>query len=647
MNLFSYSTKFGVLSVILVIAFLIADDLQGQSYNQKGTPPKEIPDIFSQWEVPGSMEASEDIPYPPNWERPESTRIEPHFLLVYLSANARIGNIPLNRGDYIGAFFVGDNGTLVCGGAGFWKADSTIIFAIAGDDPQTPHKEGFAYGAVINYKLFSFTTMKDYTVTTINFDTSPGSGFISGVKWYPLALSAATNVKANVIFDAYATVDENPICGGESSQLNANVYIGPGEPYTYNWTSNPVGFTSTLKNPVVTPESTTQYILTAHSGTLTSEHNVTLIVTEYPVTNAGADGTVCGNQTYQLSGTAENYSSVLWSTSGSGTFDDPTSLNSVYTPGSQDISAGQITLILNAQPLSPCSTSFNDLLSLTVLPLPTIAAGSDKQACGNDQILLNATAQYYGAIQWTTSGTGTFTQPTSLQTQYQPSNADISNSAVTLTVCASSVQPCVANICDTLIISFLLEPTASAPATKIICENQTANLTGSASNYSSTLWTTAGDGTFNNPNALSIAYTPGPNEKINGVVTLTFTAFPLQPCTTTATKQTVVTVKKLPVVNAGTTDLVCQNTCLQLNGTATGYNVLIWSTLGDGYFSNPNILSPLYFPGTNDNTIGTFKLVLKGTASLPCSLPDYDTLQVTIVENPLGFAGNDATICQT
>jgi len=230
MNFLHYSNKLSVPFSILVIVFLITNNLKGQSNNQKEASSPEILYDFNQQEVPGSREATESFPYPPHWERPESSRVEPHFLIVNLTANPRIGEIPIQEGDYIGAFYVGDNGTLVCGGAGFWKADSTIIFAITGDDPQTNHKEGFAYGAVINYRLFSFTTMKDYAVNTINFDTSPGSGFISGAKWYPLALSSATNVKANVTFDAYATSTPNPICIGESSQLNANIFIGPGGP---------------------------------------------------------------------------------------------------------------------------------------------------------------------------------------------------------------------------------------------------------------------------------------------------------------------------------------------------------------------------------------------------------------------------------
>ena len=53
---------------------------------------------------------------------------------------------------------------------------------------------------------------------------------------------------------------------------------------------------------------------------------------------------------------------------------------------------------------------------------------------------------------------------------------------------------------------------------------------GTASNFASLLWTTSGDGTFNNDSVAACLYTPGPLDRSNGVVTLTLTAQPLAPC---------------------------------------------------------------------------------------------------------------------
>ncbi len=302
-----------VLSLPVFFGFDLIDEQDANNYkpqvNHVERPAGEIIYHSYQPEVPESRELSDNYPYPPNWETPESSRIEPHFLIVTLQANPRIGEIPIQEGDYIGAFFVGDNGTLVCGGAKYWKADSAIIFAMTGDDPETTHKEGFSYGEVIHYKLFSFTTMKEYTVTTISFDTSPGSGYVSGVKWYPLGLSSTTNVKANVTFDAYATANPNPVCLGNPVSLAGNIFIGTTGNYTFNWTSNPPGFSSNLRYPpAVTPLVNTTYNLSVFDGSFTSTHQLLVVVNQNPSqVNAGTDITVCATQAAQIAGSAINY----------------------------------------------------------------------------------------------------------------------------------------------------------------------------------------------------------------------------------------------------------------------------------------------------------------------------------------------------
>jgi len=46
---------------------------------------------------------------------------------------------------------------------------------------------------------------------------------------------------------------------------------------------------------------------------------------------------------------ASNYSSLFWETTGDGFFDDPSVLNTFFTPGSSDIVKGNVTLILNVE----------------------------------------------------------------------------------------------------------------------------------------------------------------------------------------------------------------------------------------------------------------------------------------------------------
>jgi gliding motility-associated-like protein len=79
---------------------------------------------------------------------------------------------------------------------------------------------------------------------------------------------------------AAPTASPNPICLGQSTQLNANA-TGGSNNYTYSWSSSPAGFTSTLENPTVSPAVTTNYTVTVSDGFTTTTSSVS--VTVYPL----------------------------------------------------------------------------------------------------------------------------------------------------------------------------------------------------------------------------------------------------------------------------------------------------------------------------------------------------------------------------
>lgn len=78
---------------------------------------------------------------------------------------------------------------------------------------------------------------------------------------------------------AYA--DPATICQGESSQIFALAGGGTGD-YTFLWTSDPPGFTSTLQNPEVMPLETTTYFVTASDGITTASASVMVFVNPMP-----------------------------------------------------------------------------------------------------------------------------------------------------------------------------------------------------------------------------------------------------------------------------------------------------------------------------------------------------------------------------
>lgn len=184
---------------------------------------------------------------------------------------------------------------------------------------------------------------------------------------------------------------------------------------------------------------------------------------------AGEDMTVCADQTPQLSGSAVNYHTLLWETSGTGVFDDATLLNPVYTPGAEDINAGSVVLSLTASKQSvPDST---DYVTVTLAPVPAVFAGSDASICAGDTYTTGeATAANYTQLNWSSNGTGVFSDINSLNTIYTPSNEDIIAGNVLLTLNVSN------DICDvyTSSVPVIINPrpivTVTGPAQA--CQNQ-------------------------------------------------------------------------------------------------------------------------------------------------------------------------------
>jgi len=93
---------------------------------------------------------------------------------------------------------------------------------------------------------------------------------------------------------------------------------------------------------------------------------------------AGPDDETCSESDYQCMGNATNFSSILWLTSGDGTFDSETSLEPIYSPGPQDTENGNVTLTMTI--IDADGDSYDDEMLLTYLngpSAPTSPQGPD------------------------------------------------------------------------------------------------------------------------------------------------------------------------------------------------------------------------------------------------------------------------------
>lgn len=151
------------------------------------------------------------------------------------------------------------------------------------------------------------------------------------------------------------------ICSGLTVQLNAMPNGGSGN-YTYPWTSDPLGFTSDLPDPKVSPLVTTDYMVVINDVSSITSGNVAVIVRPSPIINlipvndvnihilSQEEISVCAFQ-YVTLDAANAGSTFLWS-NGS---EDQTII--VETSGiAIDLQEFEVTV---TNPVSNCSTNSN------------------------------------------------------------------------------------------------------------------------------------------------------------------------------------------------------------------------------------------------------------------------------------------------
>jgi len=575
---------------------------------------------------------------PPGWDYNPTPST--HIVSIPLSCNPNINGILIEPGDYIGVFYIDDQGMYACGGATEWLGDQNTGLIAFGDDNFTPEKDGFAPNEIMHYKVYSWDVGHEYAAVVTCNPGLPSSctNFTSN------GLSGLLSLNATGLFVS-VTASPSTICYGTSSQLNATVTGGSGN-YIYTWSSIPPGFMSNIHNPLVTPSISTQYFVTVSDGTNTINGDISVTVIQEPTANAGNSISICENQVVQLNGVANNTNGLLWSTSGDGNFSNPYILNPTYSLGLNDILNGTVSLTLTVQPISPCILPASSFITVNVLHLPFVTLGNDLSVCENSTVQLTATASNYTSILWSTNGDGTFSNPTILNPVYTPGQADIYNGDVQLTIAVSPIVPCEFPATDVLSISFEYLPQSDAGDDKVICEEDSLNLIGFASNFDTVYWETDGDGTFENPSQINTVYIPGIADISGGTANLTLTAFPINPCSIEAVDQMQLNIVSMPMVFAGNDATICQTGIHQVTGNANNYDDVIWTTSGDGFFGNPDLLSTTYNLGISDIINGSVILLLMAYPQYPCMASVQDGLILNIVSLPQVNAGEDMVICE-
>jgi len=259
--------------------------------------------------------------------------------------------------------------------------------------------------------------------------------------------------------------------------------------------------------------------------------------------------------------------------------------------------------IVNAVSASGCPVTINqNSISLHFIAAPSSNAGNDQTICASEIVVLSGSigGSAVDAL-WETSGDGNFDDPADLSTIYTPGPSDIANGEVDITLFGTDVNgaciPAESTITITIEPSLLIE--VNTPLT--ICDNDVAAIfamvTGSTEPCN---WETSGDGDFDDPLDPATFYTPGPNDLMNGSVTLFFV--PIDPSACLESSEPLeLTIVPAPDVDIPQNLEICQGDSVVIAITIQGdYNSVAWNESGDGELVINSELEITYTPGPMD-----------------------------------------------
>jgi len=400
------------------------------------------------------------------------------------------------------------------------------------------------------------------------------------------------------------------ICLKDSVILGGIQTAPPGS--TFQWLPVAGLNDPTLGNPTASPSVTTTYIIRVLNDTCRGADTVTVFVNPIPAALAGNSRNLCINDSTTIGGAEVIGNTYSWSSNPAGfssSISNPTVKPSVTT-----------TYIVT-ETITATGCFKIDSMTVTVLPLPIVSAGTDKTICIGSPVAIG----------------GSPTGPAGSTYVWSPgaglSNATIANPNASPVVTSTYIVKVTdSNTCvnrDTVVVNVNPLPIVSAGGDLQLCINDTISIGGVPtgplnSTYSWSPASSLVNATVSNPLAL-------PTITTNYIVTVTDTNGCVNKDTMT------VNVNVLPVVNAGANRSICFTDSTLLGGSPIAVNSSFsWTPLsGLGSATMP---MPFASPAI------TTDYILTVTDNLTTCV-NSDTVRVEVLPLPGAITGPAVPIC--
>jgi len=280
------------------------------------------------------------------------------------------------------ADFTADVTTITAGGS--------VTFTDLSSNNPTSWNWQFAVGAPSGTCTPATSTLQNRTVVyntpgtyTVKLTVSNAYGSDTEEK-----INYITVIPATSPLTVTASAQPSNVCAGSTVQLNAIPTGGSGT-YTYSWSSNPQGFTSTLQNPTATPTNNTTYIVTVTSGSSTASASCSVTVDPLPSTPNDINGpvSVCiGSTNISYSVTSiPNATGYVWTAPSGFVIVSGQNTNNLIVNIGPTASSGNITVAGT----NSCGSGPSKSLAVTVNPALVVSAGSTQTISSGSTTTLN------------------------------------------------------------------------------------------------------------------------------------------------------------------------------------------------------------------------------------------------------------------
>ena len=494
---------------------------------------------------------------------------------------------------------------------------------------------------VINYQLGGVATYPgDYAVTTIPPGSPVGQVTIPAgdtlayivftalqdginepdeeIKIYQLAPCSGNIVDSVSLFISdsikmHIITPDTTVCREDSVQI----LVSGSDSLIYNWTPITNISSTTVKQPTVSPNTTTQYIVCASlplSGCAPKCDSITISINQPPTVSIGNDSIVCLGMSIPFNPTItpnQPYT-YTWSITGAGTLSSLNTLNTTATFNS----TGNAEIILRVEPQA-LGCQGDDTMQVLVLPNDITLFNGDTTVCQGSTVQITVGGHPLFQYNWFPS--------TYLNNPTIDNPLSIPDSSISYTVVATFPG------CNPMTKSFSIDvqpvPVISAGADREMCDNDTVQLHVIVDptwypNYSYA-WTPSAD--LNNGALQNPIFSGHTNTNMQVIVS--------SPIGCSDTDLVLVTVfpTEFAIITPETTT-ICPRDSVQFNAIG-GVSYVYTPGL---YVNDSTIANPIGSP------ISTTTYTVYSTSALGCV--DTDLVKIAVAAEGVIDAGDDVTL---